>query len=154
VSILPACDSIFSASGFSRVEAENLEWVEVPAGSESDPGLGRYDASLEPVLSDNDRVSCNFILPASERGMTTDAFIMTASDRATVAAFFEGAGYTQNAASAGGTIFSIDVPGEYPFTEAHLFRDDLLVSSFDYFGTSAVDYVNDASSQIALLSTP
>jgi hypothetical protein len=154
-STLPACDSIFTPAGFALVSSENLQWTDVASGSESDPGLALFDSSLEPALIDNESISCSFILPASERGMSVYAILMSDSDTAIVVSFFTGAGYTVSAPATGaGTIYSIVDEGEYPFTEAHLVRDDILVSSFDSFGLKATDYVADASAQIATLTTP
>jgi hypothetical protein len=87
--------------------------------------------------------------------MSLYVILMSESDNTATASFFESNGYTVSSpATGGGTIFSLVVEGDYPFTEAHLIRDDLLVSSFDSLGTAAIDYVTDASAQIALLSTP
>jgi hypothetical protein len=157
VSILPECDAAFTSVGFAVIRSENLEWTDVVSGSESDPGLSLLDSRLEPALGNNARTSCSFTLPAAERGMSLYVILMSESDSTATATanFFESNGYTVSSpATGGGTIFSLVVEGDYPFTEARLIRDDLLVSSFDSLGTAAIDYVTDASAQIALLSTP
>ena len=43
---------------------------------------------------------------------------------------------------------------EYPFTEAHLLRDELHILSFDYCGNSAREYVIDASEHIGVVGGP
>jgi hypothetical protein len=153
ISALPNCAEIFSPAMLLVLGGENLQSVTGIPGS--NPDLARYDASLEPVLMGKEQVTCDFVLPVTERGMSMNIFLVSDVDQSQVESFFAAAGYSVASPVTGvGTIYSFEHDGDYPFTEAHLIRDDLMVSSFDYFGVAAIDYVTDASAQIATVAVP
>jgi len=139
--VLPSCDDLFQDSTEAALTAEGLE----PLGDTSGPGQGGYgasDPSLQAKIEANESVSSTWVLPGSERGLSTSVTIVSASDSEAVAAALLAAGFTHT--SAVGDYYSMESGGEYPHTETHALYEDFWVATLDSFGTDAPLYTEDA----------
>jgi hypothetical protein len=144
--VLPGCEDLFSESTEEALTAEGLE----PMGDVSAPGQGGYGASdpaLQALIEAGENVSCTWLLPGSERGLSTSVTMLSAADADTVAAELLASGFTQ-----AGEVYSMETGGEFPRTEAHALHEDFWVSTVDSFGTSASSYTEDALSTVISLN--
>ncbi|WP_214868116.1 hypothetical protein [Agromyces sp. ISL-38] len=148
--MLPSCDDLFQDSTEAALTAGGLE----PIGDTSGPGQGGYgasDPSLQAMIEANESVSCTWVLPGSERGLSTSVTIASDSDREAVAAALLAAGFTH--ASAVGDSYSMESGGEYPHTETHALYEDFWVATVDSFGTDASLYTEDAMGTVIQLNS-
>ncbi len=132
--MLPSCEDLFPESTEAALTAEGLE----PLGDTSGPGQGGYgapEASLQAVIEANESVSCTWVLPGSERGLSTSVTIVSDADSEAVAAALLAAGFAQT--SAVGDYYRMESGGEYPHTETHALYEDFWVATLDSFGTAA-----------------
>jgi len=144
--VLPGCDDLFSESTEGALAAEGLE----PMGDVSAPGQGGYGASdpaLQALIEADESVSCTWVLPGSERGLSTSVTILSATEADTVAAELVASGFTQT-----GDVYSLATGGEFPRTEAHALHEDFWVSTVDSFGTNAPSYTEDALNTVTSLN--
>ena len=148
--VLPSCDDLFQDSTEAALTAEGLE----PLGDTSGLGQGGYgasDPSLQAMIEANESVSCTWVLPGSERGLSTSVTIVSDSDSEAVAAALLAAGFTH--ASAVGDYYSMESGGEYPHTETHALYEDFWVATLDSFGTDASLYTEDAMGTVIQLNS-
>jgi hypothetical protein len=139
--VLPSCEDLFQDSTEAALMAEGLE----PLGDTSGPGQGSYgasDPSLQAMIEANESVSCTWVLPGSERGLSTSVTILSEADSEAVAAALLAAGFTH--ASTVGDQYSMESGGEYPHTETHALYEGFWVATLDSFGTDASLYTEDA----------
>ena len=144
--VLPGCEDLFSEATEGALAAEGLE----PMGDVSAPGQGGYgasDPSLQALIEAGENVSCTWVLPGSERGLSTSVTILSAADADTVAAEILATGFIQT-----GDVYSMETGGEFPRTEAHALHEDFWVSTVDSFGTSATSYTEDALNTVISLN--
>lgn len=131
---LPACDAIYSPELVATLEADGRE----PQGDVSSPGAGGWgtlDPGLETLLAALDeRVSCTWILPASESGSTTSVARLDEASRTALLDALGTAGFTATPID-GGELWTIAVEEEFiTYTEAHLVSATLWVGSLYTFG--------------------
>lgn len=131
---LPACDAIYSPALVTTLEADGRE----AQGDVSSPGAGGWgtlDPALETLLAAIDeRVSCTWILPASESGSTTSVARLDDANRTALLDALATAGYTATPID-GGELWTIAVEEEFiTYTEAHLVSATLWVGSLYTFG--------------------
>ena len=144
--VLPGCEDLFSESTKEGLTAEGLE----PMGDVSAPGQGGYgasDPSFQALIEAGESVSCTWVLPGSERGLSTSVTILSATAADTVAAELLATGFTQTR-----DVYSMETGGEFPHTEAHALYEDFWVSTVDSFGTSASSYTEDALNTVISLN--
>lgn len=147
--VLPGCDDLFSESIEGTLAAEGLE----PMGDVSGPGQGGFgasDPSLQALIEADQSVSCTWVLPGSERGLSTSVTILSATESDTVAAELVASGFSQSTAT--GALYSIETGGEFPRTEAHELYEGFWVATVDSFGTSASLYTEDALGTVIALN--
>lgn len=131
---LPGCDTIYSPALVTALEADSRE----SQGDVSAPGAGGW-ATLDPALeallaSIGERVSCTWILPASESGSTTSVARLDAPTRVAVLDALATAGFTATPID-GGELWTIAVEEEFiTYTEAHLISETLWIGSLYTFG--------------------
>lgn len=135
---LPDCDSIYSPALVAALEAEGRTSegdVSTPGGG----GWGTFDVGIETILAAiDDRVSCTWILPASESGSTTSIAVLDDASRTALVAALAGAGFTAST-SPSGDLYSIAVEEEFiTYTETHLLTADLWFASAYSFGDATV----------------
>jgi len=140
---LPTCDTIYSDAVVASLTAEGRESqgdVSAPGGG----GWGTADPGLEAILSGIDeRVSCSWILPASESGSTTSIARIDATTRAALDAAFSAAGFFGD-----GTLYGTEVETELgSYNEAHVLTDEFWIGSV-YWGGDADELTNDALAQL------
>lgn len=148
--VLPSCDDLFQDSTEAALTAGGLE----PLGDTSGPGQGGYgasDPSFQAMIEANESVSCTWVLPGSERGLSTSVTIVSDSDSEAVAAALLAAGFTHT--SAVGDYYSMESGGEYPHTETHALYEDFWVATLDSFGTDASLYTEDAMGTVTQLNS-
>lgn len=144
---LPDCDAIYSAALVASLIAEGRE----PLGDVSGPGMGGWgtgDATLEGILSAiPERISCTWILPASESGSTTSIARLDDATRTTVVDTLTAAGYTALTVP-GGDLYTIEVEFEIgSYNETHLIADDLWFTTY-YSGGQSQTLTLDAAAQL------
>lgn len=142
---IPDCDTIYSVALVASLTAEGR----TPLGDVSAPGMGGWgtgDPALEGILSAiPDRVSCTWILPATESGSTTSIARLDAATSATVVATLTAAGYAASTVP-GGDLYTIDVSLEIgSYNETHLITDDLWFTTY-YSGGQSQTLTLDAAS--------
>lgn len=148
--VLPGCEDVFQDSTEAALTAEGLE----PLGDTSGPGRGGYgasDPSLQAMIEAGESVSCTWVLPGSERGLSTSVTIVSAADSESVAAALIAAGFTRT--SAIGDSYSMESGGEFPHTETHALYEDFWVATLDSFGTEASLYTEDAMGAVIQLNS-
>jgi len=147
----PSCDDLFPDSTEAALTAEGLE----PLGDTSGPGQGGYgasDPSLQAMIEANESVSCTWVLPGSERGLSTSVTIVSEADSEAVAAALLAAGFTLTPGAVG-DYYSAESGGEFPHTETHALYEDFWVATLDSFGTSAALYTEDAMDAVIQLNS-
>ncbi|WP_156402002.1 hypothetical protein [Agromyces sp. Soil535] len=146
--VLPTtCEDLFPESTEAALTAEGLEPLGDTSGAE---GYGASDPSLQAMIEANESVSCTWVLPGSERGLSTSVTIVSDADREAVAAALLAAGFAQT--SAVGEYYSMESGGEFPHTETHALYEDFWVATLDGFGTSASLYTEDAMGTVNQLN--
>lgn len=133
---LPDCGGIYSPALVASLTAEGRTSI----GDVSGPGMGGWgtaNESLTALLSTSpDRVSCTWILPATESGSSTSIARLDAATRTTVVTELTAGGYTASTVPEG-DLYSIDVETEVgSYNESHLLTDDLWFASFFSGGQS------------------
>ena len=144
--VLPSCDDLFSESTEGALASEGLE----PMGDVSGPGQGGYgtsDPALQALIEADESVSCTWVLPDSERGLSTSVTILSATEADTVAAELVASGFTQT-----GDVYRMQTGGEFPHTESHALHEGFWVATVDSFGTSASLYTEDALATVIALN--
>lgn len=141
---LPDCDSIYSAGLVASLTAEGRE----PLGDVSGPGMGGWgtgDATLEGILSAiPERVSCTWVLPATESGSTTSIARIDEATRTTVISTLSAAGFSASVVP-GGDLYTIAVEFEVgSYNETHLITDELWIMSY-YSGGGSQTLTLDAA---------
>lgn len=133
---LPDCATIYSPAVVATLTSEGR----TSSGDLSASGMGgwgSYDDSITALFASvAERVSCTWILPASESGSTTTIVRLDDATRAAAIAAFTTAGYTASATS-GGDLYAIEVETEFgSYTESHLLSDELWIGSVFAGGTA------------------
>jgi hypothetical protein len=147
---LPTCETIYSGELTTALTAEGRESLGDTAAAGAG-GWGSGDSVLVSLIQGAmDRVSCSWILPFSESGSTTTIIRLDAA----TAEFLDDhltntAGFTPSSA-VGGTLYTLDVDGDFPYSEAHLIVDEALIAT-EAFGADAEALTLDAATR---LSTP
>lgn len=144
---LPECDDIYSAGLVATLTAEGR----TPLGDASGPGMGGWgtgDPTLEGILSAiPDRVSCTWILPASESGSTTSIARLDETTTAAVVGALTAGGYTPSTVP-GGDLYTISVEFEIgSYNETHLITDEFWFTSY-YSGGQSQTLTLDAAAQL------
>jgi hypothetical protein len=140
---LPDCDTIYSDAVVASLTGEGRS----PLGDVSGPGMGGWgtaDDSIEAILSAiPERVSCTWVLPATESGSTTSIARLDEATRTTLIDAFTAAGYVVD-----GTLFEIEVDSEIgSYNETHILADGFWVGSYFSGGDSAT-LTGDALAQL------
>jgi hypothetical protein len=146
---LPTCDDIYSPDLIAELSDEGRDSLGDTAAAGAG-GWGSGDAVLVALLQGAmERVSCSWILPFSESGSTTSIIRV---DDATAAFLDEHltdtAGFSPTSAL-GGTLYTLDVEGDFPYSEAHLIVGGLLVAT-EAFGGDAEPLTLDAGAQLTV----
>ncbi len=133
---LPDCAGIYSPALVANLTGEGR----TSSGDVSGPGMGGWgtaDTSLQGLLASiSDRVSCTWILPATESGSTTSIARLDAATRTAVVSALTAGGYTASTIPEG-ELYSIDVELEIgTYNESHLLTDELWFASFFSGGQS------------------
>ncbi len=133
---LPDCATIYSPAVVASLTAEGRTSIGDVSGPDTG-GWGTGDTTLQGILASiPDRVSCTWILPATESGSTTSIARLDASTRTAVVAALTAGGYTASTVP-GGDLYSIDVETEIgSYNESHLLTDDLWFASYFSGGQS------------------
>ncbi|MBX9471203.1 hypothetical protein [Microcella sp.] len=136
--VLPGCDDIYSPALVAALEGEGRTSegdVSTPGGG----GWGTFDVGIETILAAIDaRVSCTWILPASESGSTTSIAVLDGVSRTALIAALAGAGFTASTTPSG-DLYTLAVEEEFiTYTEAHLLTSDLWFGSAYSFGDATV----------------
>lgn len=131
---LPGCDAIYSAGVIATLESEGRE----PEGDISEPyqgGWGTLDAGLEALLAAIDeRVSCTWVLPASESGSTTSVARLHEATRTAVLDALATAGFAAMPVD-GGELWTYRFEDDFiTYTEAHVITETLWIGSVYTFG--------------------
>lgn len=144
---LPDCTTIYSAALTAQLTGEGRV-AEGDTSVSGGGGWGSGDAVVVGVIqSAAERVSCTWVLPASESGSTTSVVRIDAGTASSLDAHLTGvAGFTASSA-AGGTLYTLEVGGDFPFSEAHLITGDLLIVT-EAYGTDAEALTLDAAAQL------
>ncbi|UTT62689.1 hypothetical protein [Microcella humidisoli] len=140
---LPDCDTIYSDAVVASLTGEGRS----PLGDVSGPGMGGWgtaDDNIEAILSAiPERVSCTWVLPATESGSTTSIARLDEATRTTLIDAFTAAGYVVD-----GTLFEIEVDSEIgSYNETHILADGFWVGSYFSGGDSAT-LTGDALAQL------
>lgn len=144
---LPTCETLYSPAAVAALESEGRELQ----GDISAPGSGGW-GTLDPDLESqfaaiDERVSCTWILPASESGSTTSVARLDGATRTAVLGALASAGFTATPAD-GSELWTLRVEGEFiTYTEAHLVTDTLWIGSVYTFG-DAQTLTLDAAAQL------
>ena len=141
--VLPDCDSIYSPAVVAMLTGEGRTSL----GDVSAPGMGGWgtgEPTIEAILADIDeRVSCTWILPASESGSTTSIARLDDATRTELVAAFTAAGYV-----ADGDLFEIEVDSVVGSSnETHLLTEEFWIGSSFSGGDSAL-LTGDARDQL------
>ncbi|MGY6498392.1 MAG: hypothetical protein ACXIUP_09220 [Microcella sp.] len=145
---LPSCDEIYSPELIAELSDEGRDALGDTAAAGAG-GWGSGDAVLVALLQGAmERVSCSWILPFSESGSTTTIIRI---DDATATFLDEHlsdtAGFEVTSAL-GGQLYTLEVEGDFPYSEAHLIVDGLLVAT-EAFGGDAEPLTLDAGTQLS-----
>ncbi|MFN4001473.1 hypothetical protein [Microcella sp.] len=140
---LPDCDTIYSDAVVASLTGEGRSLL----GDVSGPGMGGWgtaDDSIEAILSAiPERVSCTWVLPATESGSTTSIARLDEATRTTLIDAFTAAGYVVD-----GTLFEIEVDSEIgSYNETHILADGFWIGSYFSGGDSAT-LTSDALAQL------
>jgi hypothetical protein len=140
---LPDCDTMYSPAVVAALTGEGRS----PLGDVSAPDMGGWgtsDPAIEAILAAIDeRVSCTWILPATESGSTTSIARLDDASRAALVAAFGTAGFV-----AAGDRFTIEVETEVgSYNETHLLTDEFWIGSVFSGGDSAL-LTDDAAAQL------
>lgn len=144
---LPDCASIYSPAVVASLTAEGR----TSSGDVSAPGMGGWgtaDTTLQGILASiPDRVSCTWILPATESGSTTSIARLDPATRVTVVGALTAAGYTASTVPEG-DLYSIEVATEVgSYNETHLLTDEFWFASF-FSGGESQTLTLDAAAQL------
>lgn len=148
VVVLPNCDEIYSPELTAELTDEGRESLGDTAAAGAG-GWGSGDAVLVALLQGAmERVSCSWILPFSESGSTTTIIRIDDATADFVAEHLtDTAGFTGSSAL-GGQLYTLEVDGDFPYSEAHLIVDGLLVAT-EAFGGDAEPLTLDAGTQLS-----
>lgn len=146
--VLPTCDDIYSPDLVAELTDEGRESLGDTAAAGAG-GWGSGDAVLVALLQGAmERVSCSWILPFSESGSTTTIIRIDDATAEFVAEHLtDTAGFTETSAL-GGQLYTLEVDGDFPYSEAHLIVDGLLVAT-EAFGGDAEPLTLDAGTQLS-----
>lgn len=133
---LPDCAGIYSPALVASLTGEGRTSIGDVSGPDTG-GWGTADTTLQGILAATpDRVSCTWILPATESGSTTSIARVDAATRGSVVAALTAAGYTVSTVP-GGDLYSIAVELEIgSYNESHLVTDELWFASYFSGGQS------------------
>ena len=142
---LPDCATIYSPAVVASLTGEGRTSL----GDVSGPGMGGWgtsDATLEGILASiADRISCTWILPATESGSTTSIARLDDATRTAVIAALTAGGYTASV-TPDGDLYSIDVELEIgTYNESHLLTDEFWFLSYFSGGTAQTLTLNAAA---------
>jgi hypothetical protein len=123
-------------------------------GDVSAPGQGGYGASdpaLQAIMESNLSRSCTWVLPASERGLTTTVSFISDEDKATIAGILDAAGFAHSTAGADYWSRETDGLSADLESESHAINGSIWVATWEGFGTTAPRLTEHAlSAAIAL----
>lgn len=144
---LPDCDALYSPAMVATLESENRESQGDVSGV-GEGGWGTTDPAIEAILSAlPERVSCSWILPASESGSTTSVAILDDASRTALVASFAAAGFGAST-TPNGDLYTLSVEQELgTYTEAHLLTEQFWIASV-YFGGDATALTLDAAATV------
>lgn len=145
---LPGCDEIYSPELTAELTDEGRESLGDTAAAGAG-GWGSGDSVIVALLQGAmERVSCSWILPFSESGSTTTIIRIDDATADFVAEHLtDTAGFTGSSAL-GGQLYTLVVDGDFPYSEAHLIVDGLLVAT-EAFGGDAEPLTLDAGAQLS-----
>ena len=144
---LPGCDALYSPAMVATLESENRE-SQGDVSADGPGGWGTADPAIEALLSAlPERVSCTWILPASESGSTTSVAVLDDASRTALVARLASAGFAASTAPSG-DLYSLAVEDEFgTYTETHLLSERLWIASV-YFGGDATAITLDAAATV------
>lgn len=145
---LPDCAGIYSPEVVTALTAEFREPLGDVSGSEGGGGWGtRDDAVIAVYASIAERISCTWILPASESASTTTIARLDDTSRAAAVAALTTAGFTASA-NPDGDAYAIEVETEFgSYNEWHLLSSEVWIGSA-FSGGSAESLTLDAASRL------
>jgi hypothetical protein len=140
---LPDCDTIYSPPVVATLTSEGRS----PLGDVSAPGMGGWgtnDPAAERILAALDeRISCTWILPATESGSTTSIARLDDASRVSLVTALTTAGFV-----VAGDRFTIEVETEVgSYNETHVLTDEFWIGTFFSGGDSAL-LTDDAAAQL------
>ena len=141
---LPDCGGIYSPALVASLTAEGRTSIGDVSGPETG-GWGTADTTLPGILASlPERVSCTWILPATESGSTTSIARLDAASRTAVIAALVAGGYTASTIPQG-ELYSIAVELEIgTYNESHLLTDEFWFASY-FSGGQAESLTLDAA---------
>ncbi len=144
---LPECESLYSPALVATLESENRE-NQGDISADGPGGVGTADPGIEAILSAvPERVSCTWILPASESGSTTTVAVLDDASRTALVASLATAGFASSTAPSG-DLYTLSVEQEFgTYTEAHLLTEQLWFASV-YAGGDATTLTLDAAATV------
>lgn len=144
---LPTCDTLYSPTLTDELtdEGRTSEGDTAAAGA---GGWGSGDPTMVATLQGAaDRVSCTWILPNSSSGSTTTVVRLDEATSASLQTHLvDVAGFTE-ATVGTSTLYTLSVEGDFPYSEAHLFAEGLLIAS-EYFNGDAEVLTRGAASML------
>jgi hypothetical protein len=150
--VLPWCEDYYLESTEAELLASGMELL----GDVSAPGQGGYGASdpdLQSLMEANLSRSCTWVLPATERGLTTTVTFVSEADTATIAAVLDAAGFTHSSGAAEYWSTETDGVSADLESESHALTGSLWVATWEGFGTTAADLTQQAL-DVALAANP
>lgn len=144
---LPTCDTLYSAALADELtdEGRTSEGDTAAAGA---GGWGSGDPTMVATLQGAaERVTCTWILPNSSSGSTTTVVRIDEATSASLQTHLvDDAGFTEDTVGTA-TLYTLSVEGDFPYSEAHLFAEGILIAS-EYFNGDAEVLTRDAASML------
>ena len=146
--VLPECADLFSADEILALMGERMEFV-VPDGVPENAAYGTSFPELRAELAAGDSVSCTWVLPASEYGVTVSVMLASPDVFDLVASTLRASGSDGTSTGGESIIFAIDLPETEVAAgqvEAHYLSPEIWVSaqgtqSAPALTQAAMDYV-------------
>lgn len=144
---LPTCETLYSPTLTEELvdEGRTSEGDTAAAGA---GGWGSGDPTMVAALQGAaERVTCTWILPNSSSGSTTTVIRLDEGTSASLQTHLvDVAGFAEDAVGTA-TLYTLSVEGDFPYSEAHLFAEGLLIAS-EYFNGDAEVLTRDAASTL------
>ncbi len=129
--VLPECADLFSADEILALMGERMEFV-VPDGVPENAAYGTGFPRLRAELDAGDSVSCAWVLPATEYGVTVSVMLASPEVFELVSATLRASGSDGTSTGGESIIFAIDIPETEVAAgqvEAHYLSPEIWVSA-------------------------